>query len=68
MAEKNPDDPMVELPIEVYCMICDKVLTTSVVRWPQSHIDRMKNIPEWQGVVRSGSYCEDHKPTKPQSV
>lgn len=67
MAELNPDDPIVELPMKVLCSVCKAVIREDVARWPQSHIDKMKNIPQWTGEVISHGYCEEHDPSKQKS-
>ena len=51
MSEFNPDDPIVELPMKVVCMVCNTVIKETFAHWPKSHIDRMKKIPSWTGEV-----------------
>lgn len=67
MAELNPDDPIVEIPMQVVCMVCKTVISESVAHWPQSHIRAMEKFSWWKGVVVSSDYCEEHKPQKRES-
>lgn len=60
--EVNPDDPIVELPMEIRCMVCETLIKNDTAHWPRSHITRAERSPKWTGVVVSHGYCYEHDP------
>jgi len=67
MSEFSPDDPIVELPMKVVCMVCDTVIRESVAHWPQSEIKKMEKLKSWTGVAISRTYCSEHDPSRPET-
>lgn len=60
--EVNPDDPIVELPMEIRCAVCKILIRTDTAHWPESHVKRVERNSNWTGVVISHGYCTEHDP------
>lgn len=66
--EVNPDDPIVELPMQVVCSTCGTIIREGIAKWPQSHITMAQRNPNWKGTVVSHAYCDNcFKATKNQA-
>ena len=63
--EINPDDPIVELPMEIRCSVCKTLIRDDIAHWPLSHVKMAERNSKWTGVVISHSYCDKHTPTAP---
>lgn len=68
MSELNPDDPIVELPMNVICAICNVVIRKDVAHWRQSDVDNIKKFKDWTGILITRGYCPEHDPSRPETV
>lgn len=57
--EVNPDDPIVELPMQVICSVCNTIIREDIAKWPQSHVSMAQRNPNWKGIVVSHTYCNN---------